>query len=285
MPETLKFTQDNGNPSVREDEKKTKGDSTEKPETRHTLKRKYLALKIKGGRRFPFEKRGARALSQREATALGVPASIDKPEVSIGRSTLKMAEVELGVDLVNEVKRLHKKINLGQERKSQRPVRILDVGAGTSTVLAELKKRFGRELEAHSVDIRFLPPDRFPQKRGVEQHVFHVESLSRTLPEGCFDIVIDKRGGVLYAVDRERALTEIFKVLAPGGEAFIYPKPVRNIRNLFKPAWIQSWAERNAAKVEFLERKEDIRIAGVLRIPKTLKITKPLETRAVDTPH
>ncbi|MDP2789082.1 MAG: class I SAM-dependent methyltransferase [bacterium] len=229
-------------------------------EPRNTKERNKLAGWIKAVRRMPFERLGVTNLEGAVANRAGMKT------LSLGSSSLEFREIQMGVDFVREIKRILKKRK--ESKKENLPVRVLDVGAGASTFLSQLKKQFGTRLEAHSVDIRRFSLERFPQKRGTEQHIHHIEGLSRKLPGNYFDMIVDNRGGMMYAQDRERGLNEVYAVLAPGASAFIFPKPRRNMRNIFNSAWITDWAKRNGANVE-LNKNERTKMGT------TVVITKP----------
>ena len=201
-------------------------------EPRHTKERDKITGWIKAARGMPFERIGVKNLENDLANRAGMKT------LSIGGSSLEFRELQMGVDFVREIKRILKSRSEG--RRANLPVRILDVGAGTSTFLSQLKKQFGTKIETHSVDIRFFSPDKFPQKKGTEQHVHHVDRLSTKLPHKYFDMIVDNRGGMLYAFNRERALDEIYAVLAYGSSVYIFPKPRRNLRNIFNKNWIEN---------------------------------------------
>lgn len=211
-------------------------------EPKNTKDRNRLAGRLKIVRQIPFEQSGVRNFSPAQAKNTGTIRT------SIGSSSLEMREVQMDVDFIREIKEILKR---KKEQGKNEPARILDVGSALSTFLLQLKRKFAERLEAHSLDVRFFDPNKFFEKKGTLQHIFHVEGMSRVLPHDYFDIIVDCRGGVLYARDREKALQEIYALLAPGAHAYVFPKPFRNLRNIFNGKWIQDWADQNGAKVEF----------------------------------
>ncbi len=236
-------------------------------EPKNTRSRNWLAARIKHVRHFPFEKKGKIELSGQAAGLAGMQRG------SIGESSLEFREVQMGVNFEGEIKRIIEKKTKKGDKDS--PVRVLDIGAAQSTFLSQLKKRFGKRLDAHSVDIRFFSPEKFPQKRGVDQHIFHVEGLTKILPENHFDMIVDCRGGMLYAQDRIKGLNQVYEVLAPGSSAYIFPKPRSNMRDFFNSDWIKNWADQKGAK--FVLQKN-----GKTRMGLTLIVTKPEETSRDD---
>ena len=141
----------------------------------HQMKKRIeLAMKLKIARRMRYT-RGSMEMGGRK--------------LDIGSSNLAYLEKLHNINFVKEIKRIYRDVK--HEKSS---VRVLDIGTARSTILAELKKELGKRIECHSIDVR-----RYPKQKGVVSHVGHIEALRRFLPNLNFDLIIDNRGGMLYA--------------------------------------------------------------------------------------
>jgi SAM-dependent methyltransferase len=93
---------------------------------------------------------------------------------------------------------------------------ILDIGCGNGGVLRDLRQRAYRNL--HGLEISAYAIERL-RADGIEMHYGKLPSIP--LPDGHFDVVIASQ--VLeHVIRRRRLLTEMARVLRPGGTAFIF---------------------------------------------------------------
>jgi SAM-dependent methyltransferase len=91
------------------------------------------------------------------------------------------------------------------------PRRLLEVGCGTGRFAARLQRRLGARFVAIDLSPRMVE---LARGRGVEARVGDVQELA--LDDGAFDCAF--AGWMLYHVpDLDRALSELARVLAPGG--------------------------------------------------------------------
>ena len=95
--------------------------------------------------------------------------------------------------------------------RARRPLRVLDLGAGTGKLTATLV-RLGAEVTAVEPDLDMLAELRreFPSVRSLPGSAEDIP-----LPDGGADVVV--AGQALHWFDLNRALPEIARVLAPGG--------------------------------------------------------------------
>ncbi len=108
------------------------------------------------------------------------------------------------------------------------PRRILDLATGTGDLALLLKER---APEAQVVGADFAPPmlalaRKKAEARGVEVEFLEADALALPFPEASFDAVTVAFGFRNFA-DYERALSELYRVLAPGGRLVLleFPPP------------------------------------------------------------
>jgi SAM-dependent methyltransferase len=93
---------------------------------------------------------------------------------------------------------------------------IVDVGCGNGSILRHLKSRGYRNL--HGVEISQYAI-RCLRRDGIEMHFGILPSIP--LPDNAFDVVIASQ--VLeHVIRRRRFLSEIWRVLKPGGRGFVF---------------------------------------------------------------
>lgn len=189
-------------------------------------------------------------------------------QYSLGRSNLEYLEALHGRNFVKEIKN-----KWGKDKREKEPVLLLDIGAASSTTLAELKKALGKRVECHSVDIH-----RTPSQKGVIQHIWHAEGLSRHFPLNTFDLVIDNRGGVFHSRNRKKALEEVIAVLAPGGNAYFHPRPDVSgfpFARFFEKHWLDEFAKQHGVLVETTRDISKTLNRSVPSVMNPVKIHKP----------
>ncbi|BBL83153.1 demethylmenaquinone methyltransferase [Thermus thermophilus] len=108
------------------------------------------------------------------------------------------------------------------------PRRILDLATGTGDLALMLKER---APEAEVVGADFAPPmlaiaRRKAEARGLEVRFLEADALALPFPDGAFDAVTIAFGFRNFA-DYEKALRELYRVLAPGGRLVLleFPPP------------------------------------------------------------
>lgn len=108
------------------------------------------------------------------------------------------------------------------------PRRILDLATGTGDLALMLKER---APEAEVVGADFAPPmlaiaRRKAEARGVRVRFLEADALALPFPDGAFDAVTIAFGFRNFA-DYEKALRELYRVLAPGGRLVLleFPPP------------------------------------------------------------
>jgi SAM-dependent methyltransferase len=126
-----------------------------------------------------------------------------------------------------------------------KPRRILEVGGGEG----ELAQRIGRELDAELVGIdqseRMVELQR---ERGIDARVGDVQELP--FADGEFDLAV--AAWMLYHVpDVDRALSELARVLRPGGRLVAVTNSIEHLREL------HDLAGRDPADRAFTFRRED----------------------------
>ena len=94
--------------------------------------------------------------------------------------------------------------------------RILEVGAGTCKISAEIKRRFP-SATVYSTDISASHLQLGKKKADIKTIICPTEALTRKLPPDSFDLVIAV-DTVHHHRNRVRAFKNIFKVLKPGGK-------------------------------------------------------------------
>lgn len=94
--------------------------------------------------------------------------------------------------------------------------RIVDIACGNGSILRHLKARGYTDL--HGLEISRLACDRL-SAAGITMHCGRLPNIP--LPDASFDIVIASQ--VLeHVIRRRRFLTEVVRILRPGGRAFIF---------------------------------------------------------------
>jgi len=108
------------------------------------------------------------------------------------------------------------------------PRRILDLATGTGDLALLLKER---APWAEVVGVDFAPPmleiaRKKAASRGLEVAFLEADALALPFPEGAFDAVTLAFGFRNFA-DHEKALRELYRVLAPGGRLVLleFPPP------------------------------------------------------------
>lgn len=110
---------------------------------------------------------------------------------------------------------------------------VLDVAAGAGEPALTAAKRVGPTGYVLATDISSNILD-FAERAARDQNLTHVETRvmdgeQLDLPDGAFDAVLS-RVGLIYFPNQQRALTEIRRVLKPGGRiaAMVYTTPEQN---------------------------------------------------------
>ncbi|GGM98637.1 demethylmenaquinone methyltransferase [Thermus composti] len=122
------------------------------------------------------------------------------------------------------------------------PRRILDLATGTGDLALLLKER---APEAEVVGADFAPPmleiaRRKAASRGLEVAFLEADALALPFPDGAFDAVTIAFGFRNFA-DYEKALRELYRVLAPGGRLVLleFPPPPRGAFGLVYRVYFQ----------------------------------------------
>jgi SAM-dependent methyltransferase len=127
------------------------------------------------------------------------------------------------------------------------PRTILEVGCGEGELAERLQRELGANLLAIDQSERMVEITR---ARGVEARVGNVERLD--LPDGAFDCVV-AAWMLFHVADLDRALTEIARVLAPGGRLVAVTNSADHLRELFAlvggRAWVSAFAAEDAAEI------------------------------------
>ncbi|MEK7358308.1 MAG: class I SAM-dependent methyltransferase, partial [Bdellovibrionota bacterium] len=98
---------------------------------------------------------------------------------------------------------------------------ILDIGGGKGRAMSELAK----EMEVHAVVINvqdFSGLHRGTRFKGsLDFRAGWAEAELKKIPTGSVDVVVDVWGGFTYSPNKAEIIQEIYRVLKPGGRAFI----------------------------------------------------------------
>ena len=111
--------------------------------------------------------------------------------------------------------------------------RVLDVAAGAGEPAITAAKRVAPTGSVLAIDLSptiLTYAERAARAQGVTNLATRpMDGEHLALPDGTFDVVLS-RVGLIYFPDRGRALSEIRRVLAPGGRvaALVYSTPERN---------------------------------------------------------
>lgn len=97
--------------------------------------------------------------------------------------------------------------------------RVLDVGCGTGTLLAELLKRHS-EVALHGIDPSGPMLDVARRKCGTEVVLTEGNAEALPYPDGSFDVVLSVSAFHFFA-DHRKAVSEIRRVLRPSGRYVI----------------------------------------------------------------
>lgn len=98
---------------------------------------------------------------------------------------------------------------------------IVDVGGGKGRAMAEI----AQSLPVHSIVINtqdFSPLYRGARFKGeFEYRAGWAEEILKEIPTGSVDMVVDLWGGFTYSPNKVEILQEIYRILKPGGRAFV----------------------------------------------------------------
>ncbi|GAB5603021.1 bifunctional demethylmenaquinone methyltransferase/2-methoxy-6-polyprenyl-1,4-benzoquinol methylase UbiE [Thermus sp. FJN-A] len=157
---------------------------------------------------------------------------VPSPEEKAGRVRRMFSEIAPRYDLLNRL--LSFGADLRWRREAVRlalekaPRRILDLATGTGDLALLLKEK---APEAEVVGADFAPPmleiaRRKARERGLEVRFLEADALALPFPEGAFDAVTIAFGFRNFA-DYEKALRELYRVIAPGGRLVLleFPPP------------------------------------------------------------
>ncbi len=99
-------------------------------------------------------------------------------------------------------------------KKTKNQIRVLDIGSGTARMLAELKEKYRKEIETHSLDLSFEP--QYPTDR---KHFLMAEYMPEEF-RNKFHLIVSK-DALKYSIFPNIALKNICQALAPNGIAII----------------------------------------------------------------
>jgi SAM-dependent methyltransferase len=115
------------------------------------------------------------------------------------------------------------------------PRTVLEVGCGEGELAARMTQELAASVAAVDQSPRMVELTR---ARGVDAHVADVQSLP--FPDASFDVVL--AAWMLYHVpDLPRALSEISRVLRPGGRLVAVTNAADHLRELFALGGIDHW--------------------------------------------
>ncbi len=92
--------------------------------------------------------------------------------------------------------------------------RVLDIGTGEANSLADLVKKFPG-LQGIGVDIAY------PDGQNKDAQCIKADAHHLPFPKRSFDLIYSSYA-LMYVVDKARAIREAYRVLKPGGRAFLH---------------------------------------------------------------
>jgi hypothetical protein len=137
------------------------------------------------------------------------------------------------------------------KRHPRRKTKILDVGAGESLALAELKQRFGSKIETHALNLS--------KPKDVQVDRLHLGAIETKIikdkkgRQEKFDLIVSVHGGFQYSLFPIRSLEKICNMLTVGGQAHLGPVPADPDRTYLKE--MAASMEKQGFRVKLSELK------------------------------
>ena len=172
------------------------------------------------------------------------------------RTPLPIIEHVLGVKIGDRISRA-----IGSYSQ-RRPFKVLNVGCGAGTALAELKERFGNKIKTVGAVMEKTPGEKY---KGVDRLL--VGDIKSANPRERYDLVYSYIGAVIHSGLKTTVLDRIISFLKPGGQAII---------NIGGPGPLQEPLLNEMRTLLDKKGIRDYRFARSAAIP-TLVFRKPLK--------